>query len=250
MSSVSSWGSIWDGLKDIDFQGENYTWSIYESLLGKDYDFKGKRIVEIGCGTGINTCVMARLGARVSFVDYSKDALKIVKKTMDRMGIDGELIQEDAFNLDLEGYDISHSEGVIEHFKGKRRQGIVDVHSGVLRKGGRCIITVPQAASAPYRIGKRAAELTGTWIYGNEYPYTMKELRRRMERSGLSVGRMIGGEFLFSFGWVFAPLWLKKSRVLKSSISMRPDRRMKRLNYDNFLANRFGRVIAASGEKR
>ncbi len=247
--SSGSWDSVWTGMKDIGFEGENYTWSIYESLLGRGFDYRGKRVVEIGCGTGISTCMMAKRGADVTFLDYSRDALRIVKRTMDSFGVDGELVLGDAFDTDLEGFDISHSEGVIEHFRGDRRQGMVDIHANALKKEGRSVITVPQIKSPPYRIGKFLAEKTGTWIYGGEYPYSKTELRKRMERSGLRVGRMIGGEFLFSFGWLFTPLWVN-SRVLSFSIGKTRNRKISRLNYDNPLANRFGRVIAAVGVRK
>jgi len=249
MSSESSWDSVWTGMKDIGFERENYTWSIYESLLGRRFDYRGKRVVEIGCGTGISTCMMARRGAEVTFLDYSRDALGIVKRVMRSLGVDGELVLGDAFDVDLSGFDISHSEGVIEHFRGERRQGIVDVHANALKRGGRSVITVPQIKSPPYRIGKLLAEKTGTWIHGNEYPYSRTELRKRMERSGMRFEKMIGGEFLFSFGWAFAPLWMK-SRILSMSIGRPRNRKVSRLNYDNPLANRFGRVIAAVGVKR
>jgi len=249
MSSTASWNSVWTGMKDLDFERENYTWTVYESLLGKRHDYKGKRVIEIGCGTGISTCIMAKRGAKVTFLDYSKDALKIVKKIMDGFGVDGELIHGDAFETDLgKNYDISHSEGVIEHFKNKRRQEIVDIHSNVLKRGGKSVITIPYSRCAPYRIGKKLAEMTGTWIHGNEYPYSKTELRKRMGMSGLSVDRVIGGEFMFSFGWLLTPLWVN-SRILSMSIGKPRNEWLSKFNYDNPLANKFGRVIAAVGTK-
>lgn len=247
---MTYWSGIWDSMKGIDFQGETFMWKYYEMLLGGE-SLKGKKVLEIGCGTGINSVIMAKLGAEVTFVDFSKSALGLVEKTLKKFKLKGKLVLKDGLKLDYKNqFDIVHSEGVVEHFIGPERQRILDIHSRAARKGGKVIIIVPNAKCPPYRLGKGLAEVTGTWIHGAEYPYTGTELRERMGMAGLKTGRIVGGEFLFSFGWAFAPIWLSTGSMLEKSIKAKAVDSLVRANYNNFFANRWGRVIAAVGVKK
>ena len=245
-----TWSEIWESIGDADFKGETYRWFFYKRLLG-DYDFRNKKVLEIGCGTGINSVLMAKAGAKVTFLDNSQEALNIVKKTLDRFSLKGELVCENAFHHTFDGeFDLVHSEGVIEHFKGGYRQGIVDAHTAAAKKGGKVVIIVPNLKCPPYRIGKFIAETTGTWIYGNEYPYSKKELYGRMRNSGLEPEKMQGAEFFFSSGWLFCPLWQNSPSLLKKSISASANRAVVRLNYQTRLLNGWGVVLGAVGKKR
>lgn len=245
------WEQIWQGVERIDFQKdrEPYVWKFYEMLL-KGYDFKGKSVLEFGCGTGVNSILMALRGAEVTFVDTSKKALDIVKINLDGLGLKGRLVCESVFDSDFKGeFDLVHSEGLVEHFLGKERQEIVNIHARAAKKGGSILIIVPHRKCPPYRLGKLVAEKAGTWIYENEHPYTKKELIERMGRAGLKPGKILGGEFLFSMVWLAAPLMLKSSRLIRKGIGLSANRKMLRLNYGNRFANRWGRVIGMVGKK-
>lgn len=250
MPDKKEWNTVWKGMSGIEFGREPYMWRFYERLLG-DYDFSGKRVIELGCGTGINTILMAKRGARVTFLDFSKDSLDIVRRNMEQEGVDGEFILGDMFDVDIGGqFDIVHSEGVVEHFLGEQRQGVVDRHAEAARRGGRVVVIVPQVGSLFYRAGKFMAEATGSWIHGREHPYGRRELVRRLSRAGLDVERVSGGELLMAFGWLFSALWLRDGTVLERSIRKPANSKFFRLNYNNWAANRWGRVIAGVGVKR
>lgn len=245
-----TWGKIWKDINGVDFDKESYMWKYYKLLLEKT-DLKGKRILEIGAGTGTNSIMMAKAGADVTCVDNSRESLKLIRKGMERAGVKCNLIFEDAFDLDFEDeFDIVTSEGVVEHFLNRRRQNILDIHTRAARKGGRVIIIVPNMHSPGYRLGKWLAEVTDTWIYGGEYPYSMKELTKRMRKTGLDIEKETGGEFLFGFGWVFAPLWLTHTKMLGKALSSGAKGPFMKVNYNNFLANRWGRVIGVVGRKK
>jgi len=243
------WSGIWDGIKDIEFGREPYQWRFYNILLN-GYDLKNKKIIEIGCGTGINSIFMGLKGARITLLDQTREALDIAKKTLDKFSIDAELLCGNAFEFDLRGFDLSHSEGVIEHFLKKERQEIVNIHARAVKRGGKVLIIVPNMRSAPYRIGKYIAERIGTWKWGGEYPYSASELKQRMGKAGLKTGEIIGGEFLFSFGWLLTGLWASGNSTLKRTINLPAREKLVKLNYNNFFANRWGRVIGCVGGKK
>jgi 2-polyprenyl-3-methyl-5-hydroxy-6-metoxy-1,4-benzoquinol methylase len=243
------WSEIWKSVEDVSLQGETYRWSFYKRLLG-DYDFSGKRVLEIGCGTGLNSILMAKAGAHVTFLDNSQEALDIVKRNLKKLGLKGTLMCQNAFHHGFDGeFDLVHSEGVIEHFKGEYRQAIVDAHASALKKGGKAVILVPNLKCPPYRIGKFIAEKTGTWIYGNEYPYSKKELSTRMRWSGMDIERMQGAEAAFSLGWLLSPFWQKSPTLLKMTVGASANRGLSGINYGSFFFNRWGVILGACGTK-
>ncbi|RLJ10204.1 MAG: hypothetical protein DRP15_00810 [Candidatus Aenigmatarchaeota archaeon] len=249
---MCNWSKFWSRFveitKKIDLNGTTYMFEYYKHMLG-DFSFKNKKVLELGCGTGINSILMASLGAKVTVVDYSREALNIVKKLSDGLNI--ELVHRDIFEWDIENeFDLVHSEGVVEHFLMPKRQEIIDIHTKSAKRNGKVLIIVPNAECPPYRIGKKLAEISGRWVHGNEYPYTKKELMYRMKKSGLLCERFMGGEFLISLGWLFAPLWLHKySNFLEKGLSMSVKKFFYNINYGNFFANRWGRAIAVLGRR-
>lgn len=249
MVVTNNWTELWSGMEKVGFNKESYMWQFYKILLG-NYDFKGKRVLEIGCGTGMNSIIMASMGAKVTFLDKTKEALNLVRGNLNGFESECELVQGDIFDYNFEkGYDIVHDEGVAEHFLGEKRQRFIDIHAEALKKGGKALIVVPNMASPAYRFGKFLAEKTRTWIFGGEYPYSRKELETRMKIAGFKTGKIIGGEFLFSFAWILSPLWLK-SHILKRTLQKPATPGMIKSNYNNPFANRWGRVIGCVGEKR
>jgi 2-polyprenyl-3-methyl-5-hydroxy-6-metoxy-1,4-benzoquinol methylase len=250
MSNEVSWNSVWHGMNGIEFNKETFMWRFYKLLLN-GCDFRGKKVLEMGCGTGINTITMAKYGAKITFLDFSKNALNIVKRNMESAGVTGELVLGDIFDYDISNeFDIVHSEGVVEHFTGPERQLVVEKHANAAKKGGNVVLIVPHVGSLGYRIGKFLSEITGSWIHGKEYPYTKNELKARMENAGLEVDGIVGGELFYAFGWLFCPLWLRDGTILQRSIRKPAGKKNFRLNYGNWAANRWGRVIASVGVKR
>jgi 2-polyprenyl-3-methyl-5-hydroxy-6-metoxy-1,4-benzoquinol methylase len=244
---MGHWGDIWETLDKTEIKGSTYMYDYYKEFLGDS--FRDKRVLEIGCGTGVNSILMAASGAKVSVMDYSMEALEVVKKLAG--GVTLEYIHMDMFNSDLENeFDIVHSEGVVEHYLMPRRQEVLDIHTKAARKGGKVLIIVPNARCVPYRIGKGIADRTGQWIYGNEYPYTERELVHRMKKSGLAYEKSLGGEFILSFPWIAAPLWLSRyGKFLGKGLSSGVNRSFYRMNYNNYFANRWGRAIGVLGRK-
>jgi 2-polyprenyl-3-methyl-5-hydroxy-6-metoxy-1,4-benzoquinol methylase len=83
--------------------------------------WRGKRVLEIGCGIGTDTINFARHGARVTSVDLSEKSLELARQ---RAGVYGfgdqvEFYRGDAEELSrfvpVEPYDLIYSFGVIHH---------------------------------------------------------------------------------------------------------------------------------------
>ena len=70
-----------------------------------------------------------------------------------------------------------------------------------------------------------------------------------MKRAGLKTERVMGGEFIFSLAWLFSFLWLRSSTIIKKSLSAGGNGVVFSANYNNFFADRWGRVLGAVAVK-
>ncbi|MDH3494268.1 MAG: class I SAM-dependent methyltransferase [Acidobacteriota bacterium] len=83
--------------------------------------WRGKRVLEIGCGIGTDTINFARAGAQVTAVDLSAKSLELAKKRVEVFGFTDrvEFFEANAENLsefvEPRQYDLIYSFGVIHH---------------------------------------------------------------------------------------------------------------------------------------
>jgi len=83
--------------------------------------WRGKKVLEIGCGIGTDTMNFARAGAHVTAVDLSSESLKLAKKRAEVFGLSDRtvFIEADAEKLsefvEPQKFDLVYSFGVIHH---------------------------------------------------------------------------------------------------------------------------------------
>jgi 2-polyprenyl-3-methyl-5-hydroxy-6-metoxy-1,4-benzoquinol methylase len=76
----------------------------------------GKRVLEVGCGMGLHTELMARAGAEVTAIDISPKSVAATKARLALKGIAADVRELDAETLDLsDQFDFIWSWGVIHH---------------------------------------------------------------------------------------------------------------------------------------
>lgn len=82
-------------------------------------DWKGKKVLEIGCGLGTIGINFASNGADYTGIELSDESLKLAKQRFDVNGIDGKFFSGNAEHLStfvpVEKYDLIYSFGVIHH---------------------------------------------------------------------------------------------------------------------------------------
>jgi len=163
-------------------------WSRMTEELGRVFgSVQGLRTIELGSGRGDLSLLLAQAGARVTLLDASERALDQARVRFDRLEANAEFVRADM----LEGgevargrFDVSLSSGVIEHFRGQDRNGVLRRHLDVLKPGGLAIVSVPHAHCPPYRLWKFYLERRGWWPYGMEIPYSRREMLRRSRDVG------------------------------------------------------------------
>src|ERR1017187_7208496 len=83
--------------------------------------WKGKKVLEIGCGIGTDTISFARHGAQVTAVDLTPKSLDVARQRAQVFGLEDRIrfFQADAERLSdyvpVEQYDLVYSFGVIHH---------------------------------------------------------------------------------------------------------------------------------------
>jgi ubiquinone/menaquinone biosynthesis C-methylase UbiE len=81
--------------------------------------WRGKKVLEIGCGIGTDSINFARAGAELTVVELSKKSLEICQSRFDSYGLKARFYsgnaEELASFLQVEPYDLIYSFGVIHH---------------------------------------------------------------------------------------------------------------------------------------
>jgi 2-polyprenyl-3-methyl-5-hydroxy-6-metoxy-1,4-benzoquinol methylase len=103
---------------------------------------KGARVLEIGCGMGLHTELMARAGADVTAVDLTPTAVRATTRRLELKGLRGRVQEADAEALPFpaESFDFVWSWGVIHH--SARTARIVREIARVLAPSGECRVMV------------------------------------------------------------------------------------------------------------
>jgi 2-polyprenyl-3-methyl-5-hydroxy-6-metoxy-1,4-benzoquinol methylase len=86
--------------------------------------WKGKRVLEVGCGLGTDAVNFARAGANYTAIELSQASVSIAKKRFDLLGLAGEFIISNAEELTRQlppkNFDLVYSFGVIHHTPNQR----------------------------------------------------------------------------------------------------------------------------------
>lgn len=83
--------------------------------------WRGKRVLEIGCGIGTDTINFARHGARVTAVDLSDESLAVARRRAEVYGLQDQIqfyranAEELSSVVPVDSYDLIYSFGVIHH---------------------------------------------------------------------------------------------------------------------------------------
>lgn len=111
------------GTKEYFHEVEKRKYSVEPHIPGfaQFERWKGKKVLEVGCGIGTDTINFARAGALVTAVDLSDESLKIAQQRAKVFGLDNSVIfyqanaEELTATVPVESYDLVYTFGVIHH---------------------------------------------------------------------------------------------------------------------------------------
>ena len=229
--TADQWSSVLDSRADptdlaarLKKVGLFVPWS--QTLLDETADCVST--MDLGCGRGEHSAVLARAGRQTTLVDWSEQNLTFGRGMYDALGLQGQFCRADITRplpFESNSVDLVFSCGVFEYFNASQIDAIMREAFRVARR--RVIIMVPNASAIAYRLGKWYMERVGTWEWGGEVPsYTTQ---RAFKRAGavaireFSVGGRHSVDFLASLpGGPHAVNLL--TRTLKLTRHPRPSR--------------------------
>jgi len=145
-------------------------------LLG---DIRGKKVLDLGCGTGENIVPLTERGAIVIGMDISPELVALAQERLRRSGQEATLRVGSAYDTGLENgsVDVIFCIALIHHLDIKR---VRDEMLRILRRGGVVVL------KEPIRFSKTYASLRG-WLPAQEnvsdfeHPLTREELAAMTE---------------------------------------------------------------------
>ncbi|MGC8594484.1 MAG: methyltransferase domain-containing protein [Candidatus Kryptoniota bacterium] len=213
-STKEHWENFWSAKKHV-----NEVYSNADRVLRnirKVTDLKGKRVLEVGAGTGRDSFGMVRLGASVVMLDYSMNSLKIIKELAREEQIDVFAVDGNAFSLPFhdETFDIVFHQGLLEHFREKDAESLIRENVRILKQGGLLLVDVPQRYHI-YTILKHILIAMNKWFAGWEREFSIGELDRFLRSAGLQI--------IYRYGeWMYPSLFYRVIReiLIKAGIRL------------------------------
>jgi len=110
--------------------------------IAKFGDYRGKSVLEIGCGIGMDGIEFAKNGAVYTGVDLSDQSIRLCKKHFELFNQTGNILNLDAESLPFEdnSFDLVYSWGVLHHIPDMQKS-INEVYR-VLKPGGKITLMI------------------------------------------------------------------------------------------------------------
>lgn len=167
-------------------------------------DPAGRRVLEVGAGTGRDAVALAGAGAEVWTLDYVPGSLALTLKAAAAAGVAVHPVGGDAFRKPFadDSFDLVFHQGLLEHFRNPVDMLREDLR--VVKPGGHLVVDVPQTWHY-YTVGKKILIAMDRWFAGWETQFTPGRLE--------ALAREAGGEVVRTYGdWMVPGLWYRAVR--------------------------------------
>jgi ubiquinone/menaquinone biosynthesis C-methylase UbiE len=151
------------------------------SILG---DLSGKKILEVGCGSGYASLLLSQTDAFCALMDSSEWALKYSENLLQKIGVNKNKINYVLGNAEKipfedNSFDVVHNCGVLEHYNNEQIKRILSEMKRVTKRGGQVIVVLPNLLSLEiiYRMFKFGK--------GSERYISRRKLKKFLEEVGL-----------------------------------------------------------------
>jgi 2-polyprenyl-6-hydroxyphenyl methylase/3-demethylubiquinone-9 3-methyltransferase len=155
--------------------------------------FKGLRMLDVGCGGGLVTEPLCRLGGTVTGADAGKVNIRVAKEHARQQGL-GITYKAAAVEDLTETFDVVTALEIIEHVADPAL--FVSACCRRVRKGGLIVFSTPNRTAKSFLLGIVAAEYILRWIPAGTHDWRKfirpSELARSLEEEGFEVTDISG----------------------------------------------------------
>lgn len=208
------WSGHWQEHLDqssISFRDHDALLLAAERVLG---EYKGKKVLEVGSGRGIDSLRMAQRGATAYCVDFAQHALQITASiNVDSLEAYPVLAEGGYLPFADESFDLVFSQGLMEHSADNVK--MLQEQARVAKRGGYVLVDVPNRYSLQ-TVTREAQLLLGRWPYGKEYPYSPQSLKSIVEEVGLQPVKFYG-RGLIPIIYLPADSWARRTKMFNQS---------------------------------
>src|ERR1035438_9694909 len=96
---------------------ERFRWEYHLPKFLDEVALAGRKVLEIGCGMGIDASELVRRGCDVTGIDLTERGITLARQNFARLGVMGDFRQGNAEALDFpdKSFDCVYSFGVLHH---------------------------------------------------------------------------------------------------------------------------------------
>jgi SAM-dependent methyltransferase len=108
-----------------------------------DFDgYRGRSVLEVGCGAGVDLARFAKGGAEVTGVDLAPSAIELARANFSQQGLRGRFEVADGEHLPLpdNSFDLVYAHGVVQYTSNPRQ--LVEECRRVVKPGGEAVFQV------------------------------------------------------------------------------------------------------------
>ncbi len=210
VSKREDWETFWEAKQETEEVYSNAGRVLRH--LSRLTSLEGKKVLEIGAGTGRDSFPLVEHGAIVFQLDYAENSLRILKRLADESKYQVSIVGGDTFCLPFRDgtFDIIFHQGLLEHFRKPVAENLLRENIRVLKPEGLLLVDVPQRWHS-YTVVKHLLIVAGKWFAGWERSFTVGELRNLLKNLGLTP--------VYSYGeWMYPSFFYRAFReVLKKA---------------------------------
>jgi 2-polyprenyl-6-hydroxyphenyl methylase/3-demethylubiquinone-9 3-methyltransferase len=165
----------------------------FDRIVG---DWRGRTVLDLGCGGGFMAEAMAKKGARVTGIDPAREALAAARRHAEHEGLEIAYREGkgEALPFDDDAFDICVSCDALEHVEDLEK--VLDEVARVVKPGGLFLFDTinrnPVASLVAVTMAERVLRMLPQGTHDPDLFIRPGDLKRALERRGFEVGRFKG----------------------------------------------------------